>query len=245
MTARELYQAGRLNEAVQALSAEVRDNPTDAQRRTFLFELLCFAGDFDRARKHLELLAKENQKAGMGALLYEACMNSERTRLELFDKKEYPHAPAAEGLHGGELNGKRFTDIVDGDPRIGPRLEVFTAGAYLWIPFEHIISMEMQPPKRLRDLLWAPVIIQTGDGFKQRELGECLLPVLAVNSFKHADDQVRLGRQTVWEDTDGVATPYGQKVYLVDDEEVSVLEIRSIEFDHAAEEPSETQQATA
>ena len=35
MNARELYKAGKLNEAVQALSAELRDNPTDAQRRTF------------------------------------------------------------------------------------------------------------------------------------------------------------------------------------------------------------------
>jgi type VI secretion system protein ImpE len=49
MNARELFQAGKLTEAVQALVAEVRDNPTDPKRRTFLFELLCFAGDYDRS----------------------------------------------------------------------------------------------------------------------------------------------------------------------------------------------------
>src|SRR5256885_7671589 len=48
MTARELYQACKLTEAVQALNIELRDNPGDIQRRTFLFELLCFAGNFDR-----------------------------------------------------------------------------------------------------------------------------------------------------------------------------------------------------
>ena len=58
MTARELYQAGKLDEAVQALIAELRDNPGDTKRRTFLFELLCFAGNFDRAEKQLDILSQ-------------------------------------------------------------------------------------------------------------------------------------------------------------------------------------------
>jgi type VI secretion system protein ImpE len=49
MTATDLYRAGRLNEAIQALGTALRSDPTDAQRRTFLFELLCFAGEYDRA----------------------------------------------------------------------------------------------------------------------------------------------------------------------------------------------------
>jgi len=49
MRARELFQAGQLDAAIDALGVEVRDNPTDTQRRTFLFELLCFAGQYGRA----------------------------------------------------------------------------------------------------------------------------------------------------------------------------------------------------
>ena len=66
MTAKELFQAGKLKEAVQALSAELRDNPTDARRRTFLFELLCFSGDFDRAEKHLGILSEAGPSSEMG-----------------------------------------------------------------------------------------------------------------------------------------------------------------------------------
>ena len=33
MTAQSLFKAGRLDDAIGALSAELRDNPTDAQRR--------------------------------------------------------------------------------------------------------------------------------------------------------------------------------------------------------------------
>ena len=35
--ARDLYREGRLDEAIEALGAEVLNNPADAQRRTFLF----------------------------------------------------------------------------------------------------------------------------------------------------------------------------------------------------------------
>src|SRR6266704_2657726 len=40
MTVQQLFQSGQLDEALKALTAEVRDNPTDPKRRTFLFELL-------------------------------------------------------------------------------------------------------------------------------------------------------------------------------------------------------------
>ncbi len=238
MNARDLYNAGKLTEAIQALSVELRDNPGDTKRRTFLFELLCFAGDYDRARKHLELLAKENQKTGMGALLYEACMHAERTRLETFEKKDFP-AVAAKPSRPGTINGRPFTTLEDADPRIGARLEVLTAGAYLWIPFEHIDSFQLEAPKRLRDTLWAPILIQTAETFQQQELGECLLPVIYPFSAKHADGNVALGRTTVWEEHDGEVVPFGQKTFLIDgEEEIGALEIRSVEFEPAAEETS-------
>ena len=66
MTATELYKAGKLSEAIQAISAEVREHPTDVRRRTFLFELLCFAGDFGRAEKHLNVLAEGGPDAATG-----------------------------------------------------------------------------------------------------------------------------------------------------------------------------------
>jgi type VI secretion system protein ImpE len=182
MTARELYQAGRLGEAVQALNAELRDNPGDIKRRTFLFELLCFAGNYDRADKQLEILAQEGSNAQLGALLYRGALNAERARCELFDKRDFP--PAADRGPAGSWNGRPFSNIEDADPRIGPRLEIFAAGQYLWVRFDDIASIEMEPPKRLRDLLWIPAAVRTGPAFRGRELGEVLVPVLSPFSFR-------------------------------------------------------------
>lgn len=230
MSPRELFQAGRLNEAIEALGVEVRDNPTDARRRTFLFELLCFKGDYDRAEKHLNILADATPDSKMGAVLYFSALHAERTRQNLFERKEYPVQPVSDNPRGGTLNGDPFEVLEDADPRVGPRLELFAAGAYLWIPFEHIESIEIEPPKRLRDLLWAPALVRTGPAFKEMELGEVLLPVLAPFSWKHPDDNVKLGRATEWTEVDGVSLPQGQRMFTMDGEDVPLLEIRKIEF---------------
>src|SRR4030081_1485788 len=113
MTTRELFQAGKLDEAVQALGVEVRDNPTDARRRTFLLELLCFQGQWDRAEKHLNLLADSNKESKLGAVLYFSALHAERTRHDLFAKKDYPHAPAEGNPRGGTVDGRPFETIED------------------------------------------------------------------------------------------------------------------------------------
>lgn len=213
----------------------MRDNPTDVRRRTFLFELLCFQGEFDRAEKHLNVLAGASPDAQMGAVLYFSALHAERLRHDLFQKKDYPRAPVSGEPRGGTIDGRPFEAIEDADPRVGGRLELFAAGAYLWIPFEHIEKIEIQSPRRLRDLLWVPALVRTGPAFKGTQLGEVLLPVLAPFSYKHPDDNVKLGRATEWAESDGVATPVGQRVFSVDGEDVPLLEIRSIEFAPAAE----------
>jgi type VI secretion system protein ImpE len=237
MTAREFYQAGRLAEAIQALNGELRDNPGDVKRRTFLFELLCFAGNYDRADKQLEILAQESKDAQLGALVYRAALHAERIRCDLFQKKDYPRTAGGTEPASlkGSWNGKPFESISDTDPRIGPRLEVFAAGQYLWVPFEHIESIEVQPPKRLRDLIWAPAILRPGPKFNQMELGEVLLPALAPFSFQEEDDALKLGRATNWRELDsGEVIPSGQKMFLIDDEEIPILELRHLEFQHAS-----------
>src|SRR5579872_1785631 len=164
MTVMEFFQSGRLQEAIQALGEEVRNAPLDARKRTFLFELLCFAGEYDRAEKHLDVLAQAGPDSATGALLYRAALAAERSRRDLFEKKEYPGPPPDAGELRGTCNGQPFESIEDSDPRIGPRIEMFAAGQYMWLPLAHVASIEIQAPKRLRDLLWAPALGRTEIG---------------------------------------------------------------------------------
>jgi len=226
----ELFRAGRLNEAVEALSAEVRDDPTDAQRRTFLFELLCFSGQWDRAEKQLDVLSQRGHDAAMGTLLYRSALHAERVRQDMFTAGRFPSGPAPRAV-SGTLNGAPFQSLIDGDPRIGARLEIFAAGQYTWIPLEQIASVRMQAPQRLRDLLWAPAAVRTAPDFRGIELGEVLVPVLAPLSWMHNDDAVRLGRVTAYDPLpEEREAPVGQKMLLVDDQEFPILELRELEI---------------
>ena len=231
MIAEELLRAGKLDEAVDTLTAELRENPLDPKRRTFLFELLCFSGEYGRAEKQLQALAEENQDRALGILLYRAALHAEKVRHDLFENKRYPADGAAPRPISGTLNGKPFHTLSDSDQRIGARLEVFTAGDYLWVRLEHLAALEMEPPKRLRDLLWIPARLRTGPAFHGQDLGEVLLPVLCPFTWQHPDGPVRLGRTTEWcQDEQGEVSPYGQKTLIVDGEEFPLLELRKLEI---------------
>lgn len=230
MTARQLLDAGNVREAERTLAARLREHATDVESRTFLFELLCFSGQYDRAEKQLSILAQGGKEQEMGAILYYSALHAEKTRHELFRKEEFPSASAAPSPPG-KLNGKPFQSISDADPVVGPRLELYAAGAYLWIPFVHIASLQMQAPRRLRDTLWSPALVLTGPGFEGTDIGEVLLPAVYPFSWKSDDESVWLGRYAEWvADDAGHSYPVGQKLLLVDGEEVPLLEIRSLEF---------------
>ncbi len=163
-------------------------------------------------------------------MLYFSALHAEKTRHELFEKEVYPKTPALQSP-AGVLNGRPFQTISDADPQIGARLEVFAAGAYLWIPFEHIQSVSMEAPRRLRDTLWAPAAVLTGPSFRGTELGEVLIPAIYPFSWKDSEESVWLGRSTSWSvDEKGNEFPVGQKLLIVDGEEFPILELRSLEF---------------
>jgi type VI secretion system protein ImpE len=230
MTAKQLFEAGKVRDAEGALAARLREHPTDVESRTFLFELLCFSGQYDRAERHLNLLAQAGKEAEMGAVLYYSALHAEKTRHELFRKEEFPGVPAA-ASPPGKLNGKPFQFICDADPTIGARLEAFAAGAYLWIPFQHVASLQMKAPQRLRDTLWSPAFVLTGPSFQGTDIGQVLIPAVYPFSWKSDDESAWLGRTTEWvADDEGHEYPVGQKMYLVDDQPVPLLEIRSLEF---------------
>jgi type VI secretion system protein ImpE len=234
MNAKELYQKGNIEDAIALLSAALRNDPTDIRNRTFLFELLCFMGELDRGEKQLDILSDIGKEAGMGTLIYRSALQAERLRREMFEKKTFPQT-TAEPIAKAILNGAEIGTVEDADPRIGPRLEAYAAGSYLWLPLAHISSLRIEPPKRVRDLIWIPAILKTAPQCGGLDLGEVMIPALTPFAFRHTDNSVRLGRQTIWEEADGAVVPAGQKLLLIDGEEFPILEVRTLEFPVATE----------
>lgn len=230
--ARELFKAGKVQESIEALTAYVRERPSDVAQRTFLFELLCFAGEYARAEKQLSVLASGGPERETGAVVYYAALHAEKTRHDVFARRDFPQGSMS--CPPGELNGKPFADLRDTNPAIGMRMEIYVAGSYVWLPFQHISSIQMGPPQRLRDTLWAPALVQAAPSFRGMDLGEVLIPAIYPFSWNQPDQQVWLGRVTEWlADEEGREYPAGQKTLLVDGEEFPFLELRSLTFQNA------------
>lgn len=235
-TARELYAAGRLDSAIETLGAELRSNPTDAQRRTFLFELLSFAGQYDRATKQLDVLARGGTDAEVAVLPYRAAIQAEQIREHMFTTGDFPTGPVPAPV-AGTLNGRPFLSIEDADPRVGARLEVMAGGRYLWIPFAYLATVAVEAPRMLRDLRWAPARVTTSASVREMELGEVLLPAVSPSAWRLDDADLRLARATDWEErADGSFVPVGQKLLLVDGETIPLLEVRELVITQPASE---------
>jgi len=227
-TAREHFAAGRLESAIEALGTELRSHPTDTQRRVFLFELLTFAGQYDRAEKQLDVLARGGTDNELAVLPYRASLQGERVREHMFTTGDFPQAPAPAPV-SGTINGRPFASIEDADPRVGARLEVMAGGRYMWIPFAYVDAIHLEAPRHLRDLRWAPARVSTNALMKDMELGEVLLPALSPLAWQTDDPELRLGRAADWAELpDGSFTPVGQKLLRIDGELMPLLELRDL-----------------
>ena len=275
--AKAQLDAGNLGGAIEAAIQAVKAKPTDAQARTFLFELSLFAGDWDRVERQLEAIGHQDVNAMIGAKIYQQCVEAERKRARFFSeglKPEFLSTPedhvyglltannrvregnvaeAREILDKVEelrpavacrVNGAEKQDLRDYNDLTSCILEVFIKDSYVWVPFEDIVKIEFSEPQSLRDLFWLQAQLETSNGTN----GEVFIPTLYAGSWRHDDDQVRLGRMTDWRDVGSeLYIGEGQKLFFIDGEDRAILEVSSIEIAEIEEDAggAEEREATA
>lgn len=130
----------------------------------------------------------------------------------------------------GQLQTERSIDfewLADADPRLGPMTEAVIDGKYYWVPLSHVAAIAIEPPADLRDLVWTPA------QFRWRNEGESfgLIPTRYPGSESHPDDRIKRAALTDWQavgddDVHGI----GQRLFVTEAEEVSLLDLRSVEF---------------
>lgn len=90
MNASEYYRAGQLAKATEAALGEVKADPGDAAKRCFLADLLCFAGDLERAERHLDAAAQLDSTRGMAVALRRQLLRAEQARRQCFTAGRLP-----------------------------------------------------------------------------------------------------------------------------------------------------------
>ena len=260
MDSRDLIKAGRLSEARKQLIEEVKSSPADSGKRTLLFEVLVFCGEWDKAERHLETVAAQDASTFPGMEVYKNLIQAERERIEVsrhnFRPSFLPEAPpyleshyaACEKLVDKKIDEAReLFDRIDAQrPKISG-----TANGKSFIGFKDTdtsLSYFLEaiiheryiwiPFESIRELSIATPktlfdLIWTTARITTWEglTMNCYLPVLYPESFLHENDRLKLGRMTDWIPLGGpFSKGAGQHVFQVGEKEMPILEIQEALF---------------
>ena len=90
MKANELYQEGRLTDAIAAITEDVKRHPTNLEYRSFLCELLLISGELERADKQLDLIGHQNPAVMAGVALWRQLIRAEEARKQFYLEGRLP-----------------------------------------------------------------------------------------------------------------------------------------------------------
>ena len=258
--AERAVREGDLDAALTLLQAQVRQDPGSSKLRIFLFQLLCVAGQWERARTQLDLAAELDAGALAMAQMYREAIQCERLRAEVFAGKK---SPLIFGQPEEWLALLIESLLVSGTPRereaADLRARAFdaapaSAGTLDGEPFEWIADADMRlgpvceavmngryywvPFSRLSRIdLEAPAdlrdFVWMPAHFAFENGGEAVgvIPTRYPGSEASDDALIRLARKTTWrEDGADMFVGLGQRVFTTDAGEHSLMDLRSIRF---------------
>jgi type VI secretion system protein ImpE len=243
MTAEELFREGRLGDAIAAQTATVKGAPLDPDARFFLFLLLCFAGELERAEAQLEAAVVNNEELQMGSIVYRSLLGSELERRKVYRERAEPVLPpevpeslrlrlrAVRELSAGDADTARAT--LDEAEEHGVALSGKLNGAAFdgLSDYDDLLGQVLEVYTGGR-CLWLPmeqvkrVAIQPPKSVidliwasaeivdSEDRTVNAYLPVLYEGSHGHPDEQVRTGRSTQWIDTGAGSRGAGQRVFF-------------------------------
>lgn len=260
--AKAKLDAGNLDEAIQETLSYVRSKPTDVTARTFLFELSCFSGDWERGEKQLDVIGQQDMKTMIGSQVYKQNFQAERDRIRHFSESLIPEClmpppkyvenllQANNRIREGNIAEAR--DILDKLEDQRPRFSCTINGEEVsdfrdyndltMCVFEVFIkgSYTWIPFEQVKKVVFTKpktlrdlFWIQAEVEMNNGTNGEMFFPVLYVNSHKSGNDKIRLGRMTDWKDLgEDIYLGEGMRVFWHDGSHRSILELEEIKFKH-------------
>jgi type VI secretion system protein ImpE len=259
MTATELYKAGKLTEAIDAQLQEVKAHPADHGKRLFLFELLVFAGDLERAKKHVEIVNYGQLELDAAVMAYRRLLDAEAARRSFF-KDGVPPKFFGEQPEHVHWRIEAWTRMREGRPaeaaqclakadetappirgKLDDRLfESFRDCDDLFGTVIEVMAQNAYfwvPLEQVETIQLTPpktprdLIWRPGRLEMKESAGNVFLPTLYPMTHEASDPNLKLGRLTDWKTVEGGPTlGVGTHLFLVDDHDISILEWKTLEL---------------
>ncbi len=254
----ELVKAGQVDEALKALTAVVRKNPSDAKSRVFLFQLLCIVGDWDRALTQLNVAAELDASNLLMAQVCRPALQCEALRAEIFAGRRSPMVLGEpEPWFGWLIQAAAMTGSGDVARGADLRAKAFeaapeTPGVCNGQAFDWIMDADSRIGPAVEAIIegryyWIPfshIASFTSEGptdlrdfvwlpgtFQWTNGGEsvALIPTRYPGSDKATDERIRLARMTTWQDLGhDTFVGLGQRMLALGETDMPLLEVRSL-----------------
>ncbi len=258
MDASELLRQGKLNEALAALQNQIRNDPSNAKLRVFLFQLLCVMGQWDRALTQLNTAAGIDPKTLLMKEVCQQIVQCEALRKEIFAGKKMPlvfgepqewvgwmiqaNQQSAQGHYreAQELRDK----ALEAAPAIAGHIN---ATAFEWVAdadprlgpiLEAIIEGRYFwiPLSNINQIkIEKPVdlrdVVWAPANFVWSNGGTAVgfIPARYPGSDEVEDSAIKLGRRTDWIDRgEDFQVPVGQRLFATNEGEYPMLEVRAL-----------------
>ncbi|MEE9318987.1 MAG: type VI secretion system accessory protein TagJ [Granulosicoccus sp.] len=260
ISAKKCVEDGDLDGALKQLKATIRDDPSSAKERTFLFQLYCVLGDWDRAFTQLSIAGDLDSDALLMVQTYRELLQCEMFRERVFAGDKLPlvmgKPPAWLGLLLRALSLSAANDGTHARKLCDEAFEQAggCAGTIDGQPFEWLADGDMRIGPVVEAVIdgkyyWVPIdaiaeiklskpedlrdLVWLPAQFKWSNDGASVgfVPVRYPGQKSVATDQHALARRTDWTDIGGeYFIGSGQKTFTSDTEEHPLLETRIIQF---------------
>lgn len=258
MNAEESLREGNLQAAQEALQEQVRSDPSNADFRVFLFQLLCVTGQWDRALTQLNVAGDMDPGTLAMVHTYRDLLQCEAFRERVFEGRTSPLIfgepeqwiarviealridAAGEPVKAQELRSAAFEEA----PAISGSVN---DDAFEWIadadsrigPFlEAVVNGRYYwiPFHRIAEIRCDEPedlrdFVWTPAQFLWQNGGEAVgfIPTRYAGTLSVEDDLLKLARKTEWQEcAEGAYAGLGQRMFATDSADYSLLDIRKI-----------------
>jgi type VI secretion system protein ImpE len=270
MLAEQSLREGNLEQALEQLQQKVRDDPSNAKYRIFLFQLLAVLGRWDRALNQLNVLSDMDASTLAMVQTYREALRCEVLRAEVFAGERSPLVFGdPEPWLALLMQAQKLIGAGNNEGALPLREQAFeqapvTAGSIDGQPFEWIADGDGRlgpvleaivngryywiPFNRIREIhMESPVdlrdVVWMPAQFSWANEGQAvgLIPTRYCGSESSEDDALKLARKTEWEERPGeIFLGMGQRMLATDGGDHSLMDVRHIALETGEGSGAET-----
>ena len=268
MDARDHLRQGDVQNALTQLKQDVRKAPRDPRLRTFLFQMFCITGEWDRALTQLTVVNELDPAALPMMQTYQSAIRCEVLRERVFSGQRTPTVLGDPGewvpllIEANRMLAASKPDeaakLRDAAFDLAPEAEAAVNGtACAWVAdadprlgpvLEAIVEGKYVwiPYHRIKTVNFDPPEdlrdqVWMPARFTWSNDGEAVgfVPTRYPGSAASSDPAIQLAHRTEWQDAaPGWSLPIGQRVLVTDVDETALMDVRSLAITPAPPGPA-------